>query len=83
VVICDIGLPGMDGYEVARAIRADREARGAYLIALTGYASPADAQRATEAGFDRHVGKPPPLEKLSTRLAEMPAPAMPASPPAT
>jgi PAS domain S-box-containing protein len=72
VVICDIGLPGMDGYQVARAIRADAAARSAYLIALTGYARPEDARRATEAGFDRHIGKPPPIEKLTSLLADVP-----------
>jgi two-component system CheB/CheR fusion protein len=73
IVICDIGLPGMDGYEVARALRADAAARDAFLIALTGYARPDDARRAAEAGFDRHLGKPPPLDKLETLLAEIPS----------
>jgi two-component system CheB/CheR fusion protein len=72
VVICDIGLPGMDGYQVARALRADPATRDAYLIALTGYARPDDARRATEAGFDRHLGKPPSIEQLEAMLAEVP-----------
>jgi two-component system CheB/CheR fusion protein len=70
IVICDIGLPGMDGYEVARAFRADEVLKSSYLIALSGYARPEDLQRATEAGFDRHVAKPSSLEKLEHVLAE-------------
>ncbi len=72
VVICDIGLSGIDGYQVARALRMDRAVRGAYLIALTGYARPDDARRAAKAGFDRHLGKPPPIERLEEMLAEAP-----------
>jgi two-component system CheB/CheR fusion protein len=73
VVLCDIGLPGMDGYEVARAFRADAALRGTYLVALSGYALPEDLQRASEAGFDRHLAKPPSLEKLEELLASLPA----------
>ncbi len=65
-VFCDIGLPGMNGYEVARALRASGE--DAMLVALTGYASPDDQRRAREAGFDHHVAKPADLDELS-RLA--------------
>jgi PAS domain S-box-containing protein len=72
VVFCDIGLPGMDGYDVARAFRSDEALTGTYLIALSGYALPEDLQRAQEAGFDRHLAKPPSLEKLEAMLAEAP-----------
>jgi PAS domain S-box-containing protein len=72
VVLCDIGLPGMDGYEVARAFRKDESLRGTYLVALSGYALPEDLQRAAEAGFDKHLSKPPSLEKLEKVLAELP-----------
>ncbi len=58
VVLCDIGLPGMDGYEVARAIRADADLAGIRLVAVSGYAQPEDRARATRAGFDAHVAKP-------------------------
>jgi len=58
IVICDIGLPGMDGYAVARAIRADERLRGSFLVALSGYARPDDQKRAYDAGFNRHVAKP-------------------------
>ena len=57
VIICDIGLPVMDGYEVARALRSQAATRDALLIALTGYASLEDAKRAEDAGFDYHVAK--------------------------
>ena len=59
VVLCDIGLPGaMDGYEVARAIRADSSLRAVRLIALTGYGEQEDRRRAERAGFDSHLTKP-------------------------
>ena len=64
VVLCDIGLPGMDGYQVARAMRADDQLRKVQLIALTGYALPQDVAKAKEAGFDEHLAKPPSMEKL-------------------
>lgn len=57
VVVCDIGLPVMDGYEVARALRGQPATRDALMIALTGYASVEDANRAEEAGFNYHVPK--------------------------
>jgi PAS domain S-box-containing protein len=57
VVLCDIGLPGMSGYEVAQALRAEGLA-GLRLIAVSGYAQPEDVERAVEAGFDAHVAKP-------------------------
>ena len=62
VVLCDLGLPGIDGYEVARRLRA--AGATATLVAITGYATPADAERARRAGFDHHLSKPPDLEKL-------------------
>ncbi len=74
VVLCDIGLPGMDGYEVARAFRADDALKETFLVALTGYALPEDLQRAADAGFERHLPKPPSLEKLEETLASLPEP---------
>ncbi len=58
VILCDIGLPGMSGYEVCRALRGDHAFRTTYLVALTGYAEPDDLRRVHAAGFDRHVVKP-------------------------
>jgi two-component system CheB/CheR fusion protein len=69
VVICDIGLPRMDGYAVARAIREERALCGIFLVALSGYARPDDLRRASEAGFDRHVAKPPELDEIDRILA--------------
>jgi CheY-like chemotaxis protein len=73
VVVCDIGLPVMDGYEVARAIRSDPDLSSAFLVAVTGYASHEDARRAAGAGFDRHLGKPVPVEVLEEVLATAPS----------
>jgi PAS domain S-box-containing protein len=70
VVLCDIGLPGIDGYEVARRMRAAPELRSVALVALTGYASSEDVERALAAGFSRHLAKPPDLEQLERALAE-------------
>jgi PAS domain S-box-containing protein len=72
VVLCDIGLPGMDGYEVARAFRADAALRESSLVALTGYALAEDRQRALDAGFDGHLAKPPDLGALERLMAELP-----------
>jgi PAS domain S-box-containing protein len=71
-VICDVGLPDLSGYEVARRLRADGALAGTRLIALTGYAQPEDRRRAAEAGFHAHLAKPPPLEALSELLAAEP-----------
>ena len=68
VVLCDIGLPDIDGYEVARTLRADEALRSTRLIALSGYARPEDKKRAKEAGFDAHVPKPPELDELTEML---------------
>ncbi|HET9471557.1 MAG TPA: ATP-binding protein [Usitatibacter sp.] len=69
VAIVDIGLPGMDGHEVARRLRADPELRRLRLIALTGYGLPEDERRAQEAGFDRHLTKPVEPQALASVLA--------------
>ncbi len=58
VVLSDIGLPGMDGYGVARALRANPSTAGIRLIAVTGYGNDNDRRRAAEAGFDCHFTKP-------------------------
>jgi CheY-like chemotaxis protein len=66
IVLIDIGLPDEDGYSVARRIREALGTNGAYLVAMTGYASPEDRRRALENGFDAHLGKPIDFGKLST-----------------
>lgn len=73
VVLCDLGLPGMDGFAVARAFRADPALRAAHLVALSGYSQPEDRRKSAQAGFDRHLGKPVDLERLDELLAEVPA----------
>ena len=70
VALLDLGLPGIDGYAVARRLRDDPTGRGLRLVALTGYGLPEDRERALAAGFDAHVVKPVDLEKLRTILAE-------------
>jgi PAS domain S-box-containing protein len=67
VVVCDIGLPGMSGYEVAKALRAQGGAM--QLIALSGYARPEDVAKALEAGFDTHVSKPCDLSEIERLLS--------------
>jgi signal transduction histidine kinase len=68
LVLCDIGLPDMSGYDVARTVRAEASTSGVLLVALTGYAQPEDRRRAAEAGFDAHLAKPPSLERLAELL---------------
>jgi CheY-like chemotaxis protein len=58
VVLCDIGLPGLDGYGVATALRQDPVMAQVCLIAVTAYGSDADRQRCLEVGFDQHLVKP-------------------------
>jgi PAS domain S-box-containing protein len=58
VIVLDIGLPKMDGYEVARRLRQDPEMNKMFLIALTGYGQDEDRQRSKDAGFDHHLVKP-------------------------
>jgi PAS domain S-box-containing protein len=71
VVLCDIGLPEMDGYEVARTMRADPELSRVALVAVSGYAQPEDVETAREAGFDAHLAKPPSIDTLERALAEV------------
>jgi len=72
--ICDIGLPGIDGYELARRVASDERLAGARLVALTGYALPQDRERVRAAGFIAHLAKPPRLDELEALLAEPPSP---------
>jgi len=73
VALVDIGLPGIDGYEVARRLRADPATHGIRLIALTGYGLLEDQRRVLEAGFDQHLVKPVAIERLLEALAPQPA----------
>lgn len=64
IVFLDIGLPGMSGYEVARALRAEQGDRKMVLIALSGYGEDEDAERSMASGFDRHILKPIDIDTL-------------------
>ena len=78
VVLLDIGLPGMDGYQVAHHLRANEGLKGATIIAITGYGEEQALRRSREAGFDHHLVKPvdyDTLLKLLTDRADEPAPA--------
>ncbi|MCA1652598.1 MAG: response regulator [Acidobacteria bacterium] len=68
VALVDIGLPVLDGYEVARRIRRMASGKDMRLVAVTGYGQPEDIQRSKEAGFDRHVTKPCDLTQMSELL---------------
>ena len=70
VVLVDIGLPGMNGYDVARAIRSHAHGAHARLIALTGYGQEEDRRGALAAGFDRHLTKPVDYDVLKQLLAD-------------
>jgi CheY-like chemotaxis protein/two-component sensor histidine kinase len=71
VVLLDIGLPGMDGYEVARTLRARFPGHRSTLVALTGWGQDEDRRRVREAGFDHHLVKPADIDALEKVLAEV------------
>ena len=68
VIVLDIGLPGVDGYQVARRLKANPQLAHIRLVAHTGYGSPEDRRRAQEAGFDAHLVKPAELSDLEAAL---------------
>jgi CheY-like chemotaxis protein len=68
IALIDLGLPGIDGYTLARIARGQPETRGIRLVALTGYGQAEDQQRALAAGFDLHVTKPVDVAKLQAVL---------------
>jgi two-component system CheB/CheR fusion protein len=73
VVLCDIGLPGMNGYRLAQRLRQQKGLNTSVLIAITGYGQKEDQRRAQEMGFDHHMIKPvdpAALEKLLTSLVD-------------
>ena len=71
-VLLDLGMPGMDGYEVARRIRAQPQARDTTLIALTGWGEESDCQRSRQAGFRHHLVKPVDADTIQALLASLP-----------
>jgi len=72
VVLCDIGLPGMDGYAVAKALRREPGLRDTFIVALTGYALPEDQRRAVDAGFDAHLTKPATIDAVQDVVGRAP-----------
>lgn len=70
VVILDIGLPDIDGYEVARRMRASIKGKSVLLLAVTGWGQVDDKRKALEAGFDQHLTKPIDSDYLSQLLTE-------------
>jgi CheY-like chemotaxis protein len=70
VALIDVGLPGLDGYGVARAVRQVDLERRPRLIAITGYGQPEDRRRAIDAGFDAHLVKPVDPDSLTRILME-------------
>ena len=69
VVLCDIGLPGFDGFEVARRVRQLPGMEGVLLVAISGYAGEDDLRRGREAGFDHHLAKPADPSAIQKMLA--------------
>jgi len=70
VALVDIGLPGVSGFDVARRIRSLLDRKDITLVALTGHSAPEDLQQAIESGFDAHLAKPIPYERLRALLLE-------------
>jgi DNA-binding response OmpR family regulator len=72
-VVLDLGLPGMNGFDVARSLREDATMNGMLLIAVSGYGQDEDRRRTTEAGFDRHFVKPLDFQALLSALGATPS----------
>jgi signal transduction histidine kinase len=70
IVLCDLGLPVLNGYEVAQQLRASATLGAVFLVALSGYALPEDVERSRQAGFDRHLAKPPALDMMEQLFRE-------------
>jgi two-component system CheB/CheR fusion protein len=75
VVLLDIGLPHMDGYEVAQRLRQQPETQGAVLVAMTGFGQEEDRRRSAAAGFDHHLVKPVDPQELQQFLTRRETPA--------
>jgi CheY-like chemotaxis protein len=71
IVLLDIGLPGLDGLQVAKRIRANPKHRAVHLVAITGYGKDADRARTREAGFTAHLVKPVDFVDLKRAIAEL------------
>jgi two-component system, OmpR family, response regulator len=73
IVVLDIGLPGMDGYEVARRLRDRRDFKSIPIVAVTGYGQDEDRARSREAGFSEHLAKPVDPEVLHKLVLAAPS----------
>jgi CheY-like chemotaxis protein/two-component sensor histidine kinase len=71
VIFCDIGLPDMDGFEVAKRIRGEVSIQNVYMVALTGYANQSDTDKALESGFNKHLAKPVDINTIRKVLNEI------------
>lgn len=71
VVFCDLGLPGMSGFDVARTIRSSGSLAGVQLVAVSGYGQPEDRKKTQQAGFDAHLVKPVDIQKVNETLRSL------------
>lgn len=71
IIFCDIGLPDMEGYEVARRIRSDYMLEDIFMVALTGYTGSKEIELAIESGFDRYLSKPVGIDVLKLLFSEV------------
>jgi CheY-like chemotaxis protein len=69
-ILLDIGLPGMDGYEVARKLREEPCCKASVIIGVSGYGQEEDRRRSREAGFDHHLVKPVDFDKLVSLMTQ-------------
>ena len=72
LMVLDIGLPGMDGYQVVRRLRTEECCKNSLIIAISGYGRPEDVRQSREAGFDQHLVKPVDYDALVTLFAPQP-----------
>ena len=70
MILLDLAMPGMDGYEVRKRLRASRQGQEAFLVAMTGFGNEDDKRRTRAAGFDAHLTKPVELDALMALLNE-------------
>jgi PAS domain S-box-containing protein len=70
IIFCDIGLPGINGYDIAKIVKADESLKNSFLVALTGYARDEDVKLAIESGFDKHLAKPVDIKLLTQTINE-------------
>jgi DNA-binding response OmpR family regulator len=73
IAFLDIGMPGLNGYQLAARLRADAATRGVHLVAVTGWGQESDKVRARDAGFDHHLVKPLDFGDVLKLLASLPA----------